>query len=627
MPNGYNGKILHVDLTAGNLKIEEPDDAFYRKYLGGSAMGAYYLLKHTSPNADALGPENTLSLMTGVVTGAPFSGQSRMTATSKSPLTDLAGDAQCGGFWPAELKFSGFDGIVIHGKSDKPVYLWIHDGEVELRDAAHLMGKFTADVEDTLFEELGDTRVQVLQTGPAGENGVRFSAIISNANRANGRTGMGLVMASKNIKAIAVRGTKKLDVADPDGVKSIAKWGATNFEDSDVFGMGKHGTAGVVTYQDAAGGLPTRNWESGTMEEAESISGTTMSSTILKKRDTCYACVVRCKRVVEVSEGPFTSEARYGGPEYETVGTFGSYCGISNLAAIAGANQLCNMYGMDTISCGATIAWAMDCFEQGLITTEDTGGIELRFGDAEAMVKMVELIGKSEGFGRVLGQGSFRAAEELGVGQDLVVTNKKQELPAHMPQVKPSLALIYSVNPFGADHESSEHDGAYAGYTERMAEIGLKDADAADALNDEKVRYALTTQYIYSCMDSISVCVFVFGPAWHLYGSEQLAEATRAVTGWDISLPELMTVGERRVNLLRAFNAREGVGADADTLPKKLTVPLKGGKSDGVAVSAEEFERAKATYYRMAGWDEDGKPTRSKLEELALAWVADDLKL
>lgn len=627
MPYGYHGRILHVDLTTGKLEVEEPTETFYRKYMGGSAMGAYYLLKHTPPGADPLGPENTLSLMVGVVTGVPFSGQSRVCATAKSPVTGLVGDSQAGGFWPAELKAAGFDGLVIRGQAERPMYLWLHDGEVELRDAAHLWGQFTADVEDAIRQELGDRLIQVLQCGPAAEKGVRFGALINNANRANGRTGMGTVMASKNLKAVAVRGHNRPELADPEGVRALAKWGVDHFEKSDIYGMGLFGTAEGVVPQNNAGGLPTRNWASGFFEEAEAISGQRMAETILKERDTCYGCVVRCKRVVEVTEGPYRVDPRYGGPEYETISTMGSYCGVSDLVAIARANQLCNMYGMDTISCGATIAWAMDCFEHGLLTLDDTDGIELRFGNAEALVEMVERIGKREGLGRVLGEGSARAAEILGVGRDLVVAVKNHEFPAHMPQVKRSLALIYAVNPFGADHDSHEHDPSYKEYPERMAELGLMDPQPSKVLNAEKVRYALYTQYMYSCLDSVSVCQFVWGPAWQLYGPSQLVEAVRAVTGWNVSLWELMKVGERRLNLLRAFNAREGVGAEADTVPPKLLIPLRGGKSDGLAVTAAEVEAAKALYYRMAGWDENGRPTRAKLEELALGWVADELGL
>jgi aldehyde:ferredoxin oxidoreductase len=628
MAFGYHGKILNVDLTAGNVGVETPDEAFYRKYMGGSAIGAYYLFKHTPPGADSLGPDNTLSLMVSVITGAPISGQSRVAATAKSPLNGLADESAAGGFWPAALKFAGFDGIVIRGRAERPVYLWVHDGEVELRDAAHLWGHFTADVEDIVRQELGDPRVHVLQCGPAAEKGVLYGALVNNANRVNGRGGMGTVMAAKNLKAVVVRGRSRPELADPEALKALAKWGVEHVETSGVAGLRRLGTPVFVLGQSRVGGLPTRNWSSGTFEGAEEISGERMAQTIFKKADTCYGCAVRCKRVVEVQEGPFQVDARYGGPEYETLGTMGSYCGVSNLAAVARANQLCNMYGMDTISCGATIAWAMDCFEQGLLTVEDTGGLELRFGNAKALVEMVERIGKREGLGRVLGEGSTRAAEALGVGRDLVVAIKGRELPAHMPQVKRALGLLYTVNPGGADHTICEHDPAYGGgYPERMAELDLLDPQPSQALNAEKVRYAVYSQRLISCVDSLCGCKFVYGPAWQLYGPSQTVDAVRAITGWNVSLWELMKVGERRLNLLRAFNAREGVGSEADTLPLKIQAPLQGGPTDGVRVPLEEYQAAQALYYRMVGWDERGMPTRAKLQELALGWVADELEL
>ena len=617
MACGYRGRILHVDLTTGQLRVEKPDERFYRMYLGGSAMGTYYLLQHTPPLSDPLGPENTLSLMVGVVTGAPISGQSRVCATAKSPVTGLIGDSQSGGFWPAELKAAEFDGVVIHGKAKRPVYLWIHDGEAELRDAASLWGKFTADVEDAVRLALGDDRIQILQCGPAAEKGVRYGALIHNANRANGRTGMGTVMASKNLKAVAVRGHCRPDLADPEKIRALAKWGAEHLQESGVARMGEFGTAGIVLSQNEVGGLPTRNWSSGVFEGAESISGERMATTVLKGRDTCFGCVVRCKRVVEITDGSFNVDPRYGGPEYETLATMGSYCGVSDLTAICRANQLCNMYGMDTISCGATIAWAMDCFEQGLLTEEDTDGVDLRFGNAEGVVRMVEKIGRREGIGRVLGEGSARAAGSLGVGTDLVVAAKKHEFPAHMPQVKRSLALIYAVNPFGADHQSHEHDPCYEGYPERMAQLGLLDPQPSELLNAEKVRYALYTQYVYSLLDSVSVCQFVFGPSFQLYSLGQLVDVVRAVTGWDVTLWELMKVGERRLTLMRVFNAREGAQAKTDALPAKLQIPLAGGPSDGASVGKAEVEEAKSLYYEMAGWDENGHPTRAKLQELA----------
>ena len=624
MPDGYHGKILHVNLSDLSWEVETPPEEFYRKYMGGSALGMYYVFKNTPQDVDPLEPENTLVLSLSVLTGVAISGQSRMTATAKSPLTGAIGDSQSGGFFPAEMKFAGLDAIVLNGKAQKPVYLWIKEGEVELRPAGHLWGKDTAEVETLIKGELDDERIQILQTGIAGENGVRFAALISMANRANGRTGMGAVMGSKNLKAIALRGKLRPSVADKDGLNDLARWGAKNFPDSDIYGMGLYGTAEVTSWQDETGGLPTRNWNSGTFEGFEAIDGKTMADTILKERDTCYACTVKCKRVVEVTEGDYLVDPVYGGPEYETVATFGSYCGIDNLPAVSLANQYCNQYGMDTISCGATIAWAMDCFEKGLLTPEDTGGIELRFGDARAMTEMVEMIADREGFGDVLAEGSALAAHKLGVGQDLLVAVKGQELPAHMPEVKRSLGLIYAVNPFGADHQSSEHDPSYEGYPERMQQIGLVDPQPGDNLNEEKIHYALTTQYLYSALDSVNICQFVFGPSWHLYGPGQLRQLVELVTGWDISMDELLQVGARRLNMLRAYNAREAIGREQDTLPPKLFQPRVGGATDGVALTEKELDDAKDMYYEQAGWNvSTGMPTRARLTELGLEWVAD----
>jgi len=577
MPYGYNGKILHVDLSKGRMEIEEPEELFYRKYLGGSAMGTYYLLKNTPAHADPLGPENTLCLMLSVITGAPISGQSRVAAVAKSPYSGLIGESTAGGLWPAQLKFAGFDGVVITGRAEKPVYLWVHDGEVEVRDAGHLWGKFTGDVEDAIREELGDRRVEVLQCGPAAEKGVLYGALLNNSNRANGRKGLGTVMASKNLKAVAVRGQKRPAVKDPETLRALAKWGARHLDESGVASQQYFGTAGATGSQSRVGGLPTRNWSSGTFEGADLISGQYMAEHMDRKAESCYACVIRCKPSIEVTEGPMRVDRRYGGPEYETVSTLGSYCGISDMVAVARANQLCNMYGMDTISCGATIAWAMDCYERGMLTKEDTDGLELTFGNGEAMVELVERIGKREGrFASVLGEGSANAAQRLEVGADLVVAVKNQEMPAHMPHVKAGLGLLYIVDPRGADHTVCEHDPSYGTYPERMAELGLTDPVAGSVLNEEKARYAVYSQRLLCCIDSLCMCKFAFGPAWQLYGPSQMVEAVRAITGWNVSLWELMKAGERQLNLLRAFNAREGVGREADELPEKLEVPLEG---------------------------------------------------
>jgi aldehyde:ferredoxin oxidoreductase len=642
MPHGYNGKILHVDLTAGTLTVETPPESFYRTYMGGSAMGLYYILKEMPAGVDPLAPENVLTIFTGVTTGASVSGQSRVNINAKSPISGAIGDSQGGGFFPAEMKFAGFDGLVVKGKSPKPVYLWIKDGVAALKDAAHLSGKVTGEAESALKQELGDDKVEVLQHGPAAEKGVLFSSALSMSNRNNGRTGMGLVMASKNLRAVVVRGAQKPTVADQKALAAINRLGPKWMpENPDMDGLGKYGTASVVMPQHSMGTLPTRNYNEGAFELAEEISGERLYDVYLKGaaegkqdkqgRDTCYACVVRCKRVVEL-EGKYPVDEKYGGPEYETIGTFGSYCGVKDLAAISRANQICNAYGVDTIACGATIAWAMECYEKGILSKDDTGGIELKFGDADAMLETLEqIVTGSSDFGRLLGQGSERAAQAIGKGADeCLITVKGAEAPAHMPQAKRSLALIYAVNPFGADHQSSEHDWMYETgiasdlYLERLALLGLTEPQEPLSLGAEKVKFAYLGEAFYSMLDSVELCQFVWGPGWTLYGPKETAEMVNAVTGWDVTVEELVRVGERRLNLMRVFNAREGFDRKQDKLPKKFFKALQGeGPTAGIAITHEEVEFALDEYYRLAGWTKDGKPTKETLAKIDLAWAAE----
>lgn len=633
MPNGYNGKILHVDLTSGALTVEEPNEAFYRKYLGGSAMGMHYILRDMPKGADPLGPENVLTLFTGVATGAPISGQSRLNANAKSPISGGIGDSQSGGFFPAELKFAGFDGIVIKGKSAKPVYLAIVNGNPELRDAAHLMGKVTGEVDDILHKEV-DPKAEILQHGIAAEHGVLYSSLVSMSNRHNGRTGMGLVMASKNLKAVVVRGTKKVQLANQKALTELNRIGPKAIpENGDMDGLAKFGTAVVVLFNNTIGTLPTRNYNEGQFEGCEPISGEKMAETILKERDTCYACVVKCKRVVEVNEGAYKAEPKYGGPEYETLGTFGSYCGIDNLAAVSMANQICNEYAVDTIACGATIAFAMECYEKGIITKDQTDGLELKFGDADVMLKVLNMIVKGEGeLGKTLGMGSERAAAKWGNGADeCLITVKGAEAPAHMPQAKRSLSLIYAVNPFGADHQSSEHDPYYEEGVgdfnlDRLKQIGLGTPQPAYSLTEEKVRFAYETEVFYSMLDSAELCQFVYGPTWTLYDAKDTANMINSVTGWDLTVDELMEVGRRRLNLFRTFNAREGLNRNADKLPKKFFKALKGtGPTAGVALTHEEVESALDNYYKFAGWTSDGIPTAETLKKHDIEWAAEYL--
>lgn len=633
MPNGYNGKILHVDLTKGALTVEEPDEAFYRKYLGGSAMGMHYILRDMPKGADPLGPENVLTLFTGVTTGAAISGQSRLNANAKSPISGGIGDSQSGGFFPAELKFAGFDGIVVRGRSPKPVYLSVVDGKAELRDAAHLMGKLSGEVDDILHKEV-DPKAEILQHGIGAENGVLFSSLVSMSNRHNGRTGMGLVMASKNLKAVAARGKGKVTPVDQKALTELNRIGPKAIpENGDMDGLAKHGTAVVVLFNNTIGTLPTRNYNEGQFEGCEEISGEKMTDTVLKERDTCYACVVKCKRVVEYKEGAHPVDPRYGGPEYETLATFGSYCGVEDLQAVAKANQICNEYAVDTIACGATIAFAMECYEKGIITKEQTGGLELKFGDAETMLKVLDMIVKGESeLGKTLGMGSARAAQKWGNGADeCLITVKGAESPAHMPQAKRSLGLIYAVNPFGADHQSSEHDPYYEEgigdfNLDRLKQIGLDSPQPAYSLTEEKVRFAYETECFYSMLDSAELCQFVFGPTWTLYDGAQTAQMINAVTGWNLTVEDLMAVGRRRLNLFRVFNAREGLNRNADKLPKKFFKQLQGtGPTAGFALTHEEIESALDTYYKLAGWTNDGIPTRETLKKHDVEWAAEYL--
>jgi len=634
MPYGYHGKILHVNLTTGDMHVETPPESFYRTYMGGSAMAMTYILREVPQGADPLGPENLLAIFDSVVTGASISGQSRINVNAKSPMSGAIGDSQAGGFFPAEFKFAGFDGLVVRGKSPKWVYLTIVDGKAELHDAAHLLGKVTGEVDTLLKQEVGDPKAQVMQVGPAAEKGVRFSTIVNMANRQNGRTGMGLVMASKHLKAIVVRGKAKPPVADQKAMAALNRAGPPAVKSNpDMDGLAKYGTAVVVMYNNMIGTLPTRNQNEGQFELADPISGEKMAETILKDRETCYACVVRCKRVVEIEEGRYKFDPIYGGPEYETIGLLGASCGIGDLAAVAQAHLICDMHGIDTITCGGTMAFAMECYEKGIITKEDTDGIDLRFGNADAMLEVLkQIVTKSGKLGSVLAEGSARAAQIWGRGaEECLTTVKNQEAPAHMPQAKRSLGLIYAVNPFGADHQSSEHDPYYEeGVAElnlnRLKEMGLGLPQPVHSLTPEKVRFAYLTEVFYSMMDTLDVCQFVYGPTWCLYGPNETAEMVRAVTGWDVTLDELMTVGKRRINLMRTFNAREGFSRKDDKLPKKFFKPLVGtGPTAGMAVTHEEMEAGLDEYYRLAGFTNDGIPTKETLKDLDIEWAAEYL--
>ena len=623
-----DGNILNVDLTAGKATMEILPSETYRLYPGGSALGVYLSMRDMKPGIDPLGPENNLVFSVSALTGLPISGISRVNVAAKSPLTGGMGDSQAGGFFPVHMKANNLDAIVVKGKSEKPVYLYIDGERIELRDASAIWGKVTGEAEEIIRKDLGRDDVEIAQIGPGGENLVNYACIINMCNRANGRNGMGAVMGSKNLKAVVVAKGKSSKAVHPETFSALAKSVKVRLEENEgVAGLGKFGTDGDLEGFSDEGFLPTKNWTTGYFPEgAKNITGETMYETILKERDTCYACAVRCKRVVEV-EGMV--DPLYGGPEYETAATFGSYCGVTSLEYVSLANQLCNMYGLDTISCGATIAFAMEAYEKGIIDKSVTDGIELNFGNGQALVEVVEKIAKMEGFGKLLAQGSYKYAESLGQeALDLTVTVKKQELPAHMPQYKPAVGLVYAVNPFGADHQSSEHDPFLVMPEDsrertRLAKLGIhKVYEDPFTMDDDKVRFAWDTQKYFSVLDTLCLCQFVWGPSWELYGPDEMIELCKSGIGWDTSLYELMQVGERRINMMRAFNAREGFTKKDDMLPKKIFTPLKNGPTDGVVLDKEAHEKAKELYYELAGWDrENGNPTESTLRKLSLQWM------
>ena len=623
-----DGKILDINLSNKEVAKRTIPGDIYRLYPGGSALGVYLILQEMPAGVDPLSPDNMLIFSVSPFTGLNISGLSRIVVTTKSPLTGAIGDSQAGGDFPIYLQGNGYDSIVFRGKSEKPVYVYLDGDKVAIRDAGKLWGKVTGESEKLIREDLGEERVEIAQIGPAGENLVKFANIINMCNRANGRNGTGAVMGSKNLKALVLKKVKNIKPFNPEAFKGITKNVKAQLEENQcVAGLGKFGTDGDLEGFNKEGFLPTRNWNSGYFPEgAKEITGTTMYETVLKDRDTCYACSVRCKRVVEI---PGIVDPLYGGPEYETVGTFGSYCSIGDLATICLANQLCNMYGLDTISCGATIAFAMECYEEGLINDKDTGGLKLTFGNKDIIAPLVEMIARRKGIGDLLAEGSRRASQKIGKGAELFsISVKGQELPAHMPQYKPAVGLIYAVNPFGADHQSSEHDTFLimpedSRERKRLAQIGTSaEYDNPFVIDDDKVRFAFDSQCYFSILDTLCLCQFVWGPCWELYGPDDLINLCKYGLGWEASLFELMRVGERRINMMRFFNAREGFTKKEDILPDRIFKPFMDGPSKGAHLNREKFLEARELYYSFAGWDkETGNPTESTLRKLSLGWL------
>lgn len=623
MQGAFTGKYLRVDLTQGTTAVEQFPDLTYRMFMGGAAMAAAILLKELKPGVDPLGPDNVMVVSTCPLNGIPLSGTNRFTVAAKSPLTGGYGESEAGGWWGPELKFAGFDGIIVTGASPKPVYLWIHDGQAELREASHAWGKLSGEVQDLLTAKT-EKRARVLQCGIAGEKGCLHANVVNELKHFNGRSGLGAVMASKKLRAIVVRGKDKVEPKDKEGMQNVLKWMREHYDrEHDM--LHKFGTSRNVVTMSADGILPTRNFNQGQFEKAREISGQHMAETILTDEGTCYACAIACKREVDVPELGVTS--KYGGPEYETIGSSGSACGIGDLKVIAKFHQLCGEYVIDTISVGMTIAWAMECFEKGILTTQDTDGIELKFGNGDALLAITEKICKREGFGDILALGAERAAKRIGRGsEEYVLTVKKQEIPMHEPRGKQGLSLAYATAPAGADHMRAPHDPAYEAFHPKGAHVleplGLADPIKRLELSPRKVRAYTYANHWWSLCSCVGVCQLAAVPI-DTIGLTLVTNAMRAVTGWDTSLWELVKVGERAKALARAFNCREGFTPRDDRLPKRLHEAFTEGPLKDVRIDPEQFQKALRLYHQMEGWDpETGWPTFAKLAELGIEWAA-----
>lgn len=620
IPGGYNGKILRVDLTTERMTIEQIDEPFCRKYLGGAGFIAHYLLTEVNPGIDPLGPENKLIFALGPLTGVPLGGCARHAVGGKSPLTGGIAKSEVGEYWGSQLKRAGFDAVIIEGKSKVPVYLHILGGEVAIRDAGQLWGKNTKETQESIRAELGDSRVRVAMIGPGGENLVKYACIMHGPFDAAGRGGLGAVMGSKNLKALAVRGNKMPPIINAAGVSKMARWLKENMQL--VEGLRNFGTGLVMPRYERVGNLPIKNFRDGTFPNAGKLSAEVLKKTISIGMEGCFACPVRCKKVLESRE-PHQIDPAYGGPEYETLAALGSTCGIDNVQAVAKGAELCNAYSLDTISTGVSIAFAMECYDRGLLTSEQTRGIRLEFGNAEAMLKMIQLIARREGIGNLFAEGTAMAAKQIGNGAEAFAMNVKSlEIPMHEPRLNKALGLGYMVNPHGADHCNSLIDIVFSSFGEQpnvtipeFIPLGAEPAPFQD-IGPRKVALLKAFQCKRIIHDSLVLCLLL------PYSFAQMAELTSAVTGHETSVTELLRVAERILTMFRIFNMREGFTTADDKLPARFFEPTIGGPLSDKPLDFEDMQRAKRYYYHQMGWDERGVPTNEKLEELGIDYLA-----
>lgn len=612
MVTGYMGKMLWADLSRGILEDESLNEGFCRRFLGGYGLGAKIIFDRQKPGVDPLGPENIFGIVTGPFTGTPAVVGSRYTAVGKSPLTHGWGDANSGGYFAPNLKFAGYDAVFCTGVSEKPVYLFIKNGRAELRDAGHIWGKDTFETEDALKAELGSD-VEVVCIGPAGEKVSLISAVMNNKGRAAGRSGLGAVMGSKKLKAVAVKGSLEVPLADATKARELRKKIVRELSER-VDILRQYGTPGLHSSFSASGDTPTKNW-SGTsvvdFPEYEALGGENVLER-QEKRFACYQCPIGCGGHMKEGTGKYKYRAGAHKPEYETLAMFGNDCLNSDLESIIKANDICNRYGLDTISTGATIAMAIECFERGLITKAETDGLEMTWGNDEAIVAMTEKLAKREGFGAVLADGTKAAAERIGKGAYQYAMNiQGQEAPAHDPRFNLQWAISYRFDPTPARHTQGgeEHPpGVMPEYDKRSA-------------HSRGYPHKVGSNFLH-VMRCAGQCLFVHLAFPHV---DLFIDSLKAITGWDITLDELLVTGERIANIRQAFNIREGLNPLQFKVPDRMLgkPPQTEGPLAGITVDEETLKR---DYLTAMDWDlETARPSKRKLQELGLEDVAEQL--
>ena len=612
---GYCGKIARVDLSSRAVDIMRPDELFYRTYLGGRGFIAHALLQEVWTAVKPFDAENVIVFAPGVLTGSPVPGSGRHSVGALSPLTNGFGDGEAGGFWGVELKKAGLDALIIKGRAEAPCYIWINDGAVEIKDAGHLWGRSTLEVDRSLRAELG-SKIRVAQCGPAGENGVHFACVVHDLRHFVGRSGIGGVMGSKNLRAVAVRGANPIPLADPEGLSAFAKQNTKKALGANGL-FHSLGTAGLFEFMNQAGALPTRNFREGMFEGSSELDGAMIQERYISGRHSCFACPVRCKPEVTL-DGEYKVGPETGGPEYETLAALGSLCGVSDLPTVLKANELCNLYGLDTISTGGVVAFAMECAEKGLIAPSDLDGQKLGFGDGAGMLALIEKIANGRGLGRLLALGVKQAAAEIGgEAPRLAMHVRGQEIPMHEPRQKYALGLGYAMSVTGADHMHNMHDTAVAGGPGAMAEFGFSGALDPQSLDMKKLaifKYASTWRYLADCA---VVCMFM------PYGPAQLRDIINLNCGWNTTTVELFRVAQRSITMSRAFNIARGLNPEDEVLPDRFHQAFSKGPLAGKRLSPKDFVQARQSFYRMMNYDQQGVPTIELLAELGLDWVAE----